>query len=164
MSKQKLIKICLSAILIISSLITTNAQEVNKLEASVTIIGFDFLSMIMNLYEPFDSPMWRVVFVVRVNKISEGQKQSQYLLVHYKFWYHDEKFKLPDDVRSGLKQWQTKLIRETIYDGKLHDILYMDAQTEDGKKLPQQPRLIKTDVGKNENLPLDILLPCYVTH
>jgi|SRR5918911_4717946 hypothetical protein len=162
MRKQRLVAIFLLALFITNSWVEVLGQKPRRLKISGTIVGFDFMSSLINLYEPFDSPARRMILLVRVDKLNKGQEQSRYLLVHYKYWYYDE-VRLSDAIRSGLEQWHVKLTREAKCDEKLRDILYMNAQTENGTKLSPQPRLIRTSGGKNDDFPLDTVVPCYVT-
>jgi hypothetical protein len=162
MSKKKLIAIFLPALFVMNSLVEVRAKNTERLELSGTIVGFDFLSSVINLYEPFDSPTHRLILLVRVDKLSKGQEQSRYLLVHYKYWYY-EKIRLSEAIRSGVEQWRVKLTREAKCDAKLRDILYTNVKTENGTKLSPQPRLIRTSGGHDEDFPLDTTMPCYVT-
>lgn len=153
MNKRKVCLLLACLLLAFISFTEINAQKTEKLKISGTIIGFDLVSRLISLYEPFDSPAERVIFIVRVDEISKGKETSPYLLVHYRHWYYD-KIQLSDDVLDGKKQWKLKLdkkSREKKCDGKLRNIMYMNAQTTEGKKLTEQPRLIRTSAGEKED-------------
>ena len=143
--------------------IPARSNESKRLSVTGTIVGVDIFSMFgFPTHDPFDSPLRRAVFILRVDKVKGGRESSKYIYLHYKYWYYDS-IKLSDDVRDG-KQTQTFVVeREKQCDGKLRDLIPLQTVDENGTKLGQLERLVHTEGGKNENLPLETSLPCYST-
>jgi hypothetical protein len=138
------------------------ARTRDQVEISGTIVAVNVASTIANLYENFDSPYRHMVFVVRLEGNVSKTEEQKYAIIHYISIRANFKL-LPDEIRNGQQAWRVRITRNKECDEKLQDMLYVKAVSTDGKKTNDILNLIRNDAGKNDNLPLDSLLPCYET-
>jgi hypothetical protein len=134
------------------------AGRKSRLVITGTVVGYDQLMPLTSI----TSAPQVAVLIVRVDKRISGREKSRYIKVVHRRLYGGEA-ELPSEIFDSKKRWRFKLSRQPSCDSSLQELESAKGKIEDGAEV-SVPRLKRTSGAEVEDIPTDVVLPCYELH